>query len=72
MVQYKRLGGANMRLSVSKSANSTSLYVIKSTYEDKKHSTKIVEKLGTISELEKKLNGEDPIEWANKYIAELN
>ncbi|NCU26012.1 IS1634 family transposase [Candidatus Nomurabacteria bacterium] len=61
-----------MRLSVSKSANSTSLYVIKSTYEDKKHSTKIVEKLGTISELEKKLNGEDPIEWANKYIAELN
>jgi transposase len=64
-------GGANMRLSVSKSANSTSLYVIKSTYEDKKHSTKIVEKLGTISELEKKLNGEDPIEWANKYIAEL-
>ena len=61
-----------MRLSVSRSANSTSLYVIKSTYEDKKHSTKIVEKLGTISELEKKLNGEDPIEWANKYIAELN
>ena len=42
-----------MRLSVSKSANSTSLYVIKSTYEDKKHSTKIVEKLGTISELQK-------------------
>jgi transposase len=49
-----------------------SLYVIKSTYENKKHSTKIVEKLGTIDELRSKLNGEDPIEWAKKYIEELN
>lgn len=57
---------------MSKSKNSTSLYVIKSTYENKKHSTKIVEKLGTIAELEKKLNGQDPIEWAKKYIEELN
>jgi transposase len=61
-----------MRLGMSKSKNSTSLYVIKSTYENKKHSTKIVEKLGTIAELEKKLNGQDPIEWAKKYIEELN
>ena len=61
-----------MRLGTSKSKNSTSLYVIKSTYENKKHSTKIVEKLGTIEELEKRLNGEDPIVWANKYIEELN
>jgi len=61
-----------MRLSVSKSINSTSLYVIKSTYENGVHSTKIVEKLGTVAELEKKLGVEDPIEWANKYIKELN
>lgn len=61
-----------MRLSISKSKNSTSLYVIKSTYENGKHSSKIVEKLGTVSELSKKLNGQDPIEWANKYIEELN
>jgi transposase len=60
-----------MRLSISKSANSTSLYVIKSTYENKRHSTKIVEKLGTVAELRKKLNGEDPMEWANRYVAEL-
>ena len=53
-----------MRLGMSKSKNSTSLYVIKSTYENRKHSTKIVEKLGTIVELEKKLGGEEPIEWA--------
>lgn len=61
-----------MRLGVSRSKNSTSLYVIKSTYENKKHSTKIVEKLGTVAELEKKLNGEDPIFWAEKYIEEIN
>lgn len=61
-----------MRLSVSKSKNSTSLYVIKSTYENGKHSSKVVEKLGTVKELEEKLNGEDPIEWAKKYIEELN
>lgn len=61
-----------MRLGMSKSRNATSLYVIKSTYENKKHSTKIIEKLGTYDELLKKLNGQDPIEWAKKYIDELN
>lgn len=61
-----------MRLGMSKSKNSTSLYVIKSTYINSVHSTKIVETLGTVSELEKKLNGEDPIDWAKKYIEQLN
>jgi len=28
--------------------------------------------LGTVAELTKKLNGQDPIEWAKKYIDELN
>lgn len=61
-----------MRLSISKSKNSTSLYVIKSIYENGVHSTKVVEKLGTVKDLEEKLNGQDPIEWAKKYIEELN
>lgn len=61
-----------MRLSISKSKNSTSLYVIKSIYENGVRTTKIVEKLGTTKELESKLNGQDPIEWAKKYIEELN
>lgn len=61
-----------MRLSISKSKNSTSLYVIKSTYENGAHSTKVVERLGTVKELEEKLNGQDPIEWAKKYIEGLN
>ncbi|KUO62666.1 transposase [bacterium BRH_c32] len=61
-----------MRLKISKSKNAASLYVIKSIYNKGKRSTKIVEKLGTIAELENKLNGQDPIEWAKKYIEELN
>jgi transposase len=61
-----------MRLSLSKSKNATSLYVIKDVTENKKRTTKIVEKLGTEAELRERLNGEDPYEWAKKYIEELN
>lgn len=61
-----------MRLSFSKSKNSTSIYVIKDVTEGNKRTTKIVEKLGTVQELEEKLSGQDPIEWAKEYIEELN
>lgn len=61
-----------MRLSVSKSKNSTSLYVKEDVVVDGRRTTKIVEKLGTAEELKEKLNGKDPIEWAKEYIAELN
>ncbi|WP_094551463.1 IS1634 family transposase [Petroclostridium xylanilyticum] len=61
-----------MKLTISKSKNSTSLYVAKSIYVNGTRTSKIVEKLGTVAELEKKLNGQDPIEWAKKYIEELN
>ncbi|QAT61814.1 IS1634 family transposase [Acidilutibacter cellobiosedens] len=61
-----------MRLSISKSKNATSLYVKKDVVVNGKRTTKIVEKLGTVAELEKKLGGEDPVEWAKKYIAQMN
>ena len=61
-----------MRLMISESKNSKSLYVIKSTYENGKHSSMIVEKLGTVAELEKKIGGQSPIQWAKEYIARLN
>lgn len=61
-----------MRLSISKSKNSTSLYVIESIYETGVHSSRVVEKLGTIEELTNQLDGKDPIEWAKAYIDELN
>ena len=63
-----------MRLHISKSKNSASLYVIKSVYDSKtqSNSSKIVENLGTEAELREKLNGQDPYEWAKSYIAKLN
>jgi len=61
-----------MRLQISKSKNAASLYVIKTVYTNGKEHTQIVEKLGTVNELSKKLNGQDPIEWAKKYVEELN
>jgi transposase len=66
------MGGLTMRLKITKSKNASSLYVIKSTYENGMHSSKIVEKLGTMAELSEKLRGQDPIEWAKEYIEELN
>ena len=62
-----------MRLKITESKNARSLYVIRSTYKNGKHSSEIVEKLGTYIDLAKKLGGkEDPILWAKKYIADLN
>lgn len=63
-----------MRLKVTKSKNSASLYIIKSVYNTKTQSntSKIVEKLGTESELRERLGGQDPYEWAKAYIEELN
>jgi len=62
-------------LSVVPSKNSKSYYVIKSTYENGKHSSKKVETLGTLSELKQKLSlteESDVRKWAEGYIAELN
>lgn len=61
-----------MRLKISKSKNASSLYVIKDVTVKGKRTTKIIEKLGTIDDLSKKLEGKDPVEWAKEYIAELN
>jgi len=61
-----------MRLKVSRSKKSASLYVTKTVYIDKKERTITVEKLGTEAALREKLNGADPYEWAKEYIKELN
>ena len=60
-----------MRLQIIKSKNAQSLYVVKSVYRNKKRTNKVVEKLGTYEKLKQNLN-EDPIEWAKKYVEELN
>jgi ribosomal protein S16 len=61
-----------MRLQIVNSKNATSYYVVKSVYENKKRTSKVVEKLGTYDSLKEKLNGEEPIAWAKKYVEELN
>jgi len=61
-----------MRLQIVNSKNAASLYVVKSIFENGRRSSKVVEKLGTYADLHKKLNGEDPIDWAKKYVDELN
>jgi len=61
-----------MRLSVVKSKNAASLYVIKSFRENGHTTSKIVEKLGTEAELRERLGGQDPYAWASAYVQELN
>jgi len=61
-----------MRLQIVKSKNAASMYVVKSIFENGKRSYKVIEKLGTYSVLKKTLHGEDPVEWAKRYVDELN
>ena len=61
-----------MRLKISRSKNSASFYITKTVYIDKKEKTITVEKLGTETSLREKLNDQDPYEWANAYVSELN
>lgn len=66
------MGVRFMRLSISRSKNATSFYVKDDVTINGKRTSKIIEKLGTAAELEKKLGGKDPEVWAREYVAELN
>lgn len=59
-----------MRLSITHTKNNTYFYMIKSFRKDGKNTTKIIECLGNLEEVKIKANGEDPVAWAKKYIAE--
>jgi len=61
-----------VRLSLSKSPNATSYYVIRAYGKGNNRTSRIVEKLGTEKELRERLGEEDPVAWAKAYIAELN
>ena len=61
-----------MRLQASKSKNAVSYYVVKSIRDQGKRTTKVVEKLGTLESLKKRAGSQDPLTWANNYVAELN
>ena len=61
-----------MRLTISKSKNAKSFYIIKSVTIKGKRTSKIIEKLGTLEEVKVKAKGEDPYVWAKKYVDLLN
>ena len=60
-----------MRIKITKTKNAENFYVIKSTYFNKKHSSKIVEKLGNLNDVILKAGGMDPYAWANEYAKNL-
>jgi hypothetical protein len=45
--------------------------VTKSVRENGRKYSKVIEKLGTVADLDKKLGGQDPIQWAEAYVKEL-
>lgn len=61
-----------MRLSVLKTSAAVHFYIIKSTYNNGRRSTKIVEKIGTEKELLKRFPGRDPRDVAQERVDELN
>ncbi|MBQ4122750.1 IS1634 family transposase, partial [bacterium] len=61
-----------MRLKTTKTNTTTNYYAIIDTKtEDGKRSTKIYKRLGNEQEISKISNGELPIDWAKKQVAEL-
>ena len=60
-----------MRLQIVHSKNAQSFYVVKSIRVKGKRTSKVVEKLGTYTDLLERSNGEDPIVWAKAYVATL-
>ncbi len=61
-----------MRLTMTKSKNSTNFYIIESAYINGKPTLKTVEKLGNLEEIKERKHIDDPIACAKIYLAKLN
>ena len=61
-----------MRLSVTKSKNSTSFFVIRSIYKGGKRTSEVVERLGTEKYIKETYSCEDAHAWAKAYVEKLN
>lgn len=61
-----------MRLSVSKSKNATSFFVIRSIYKGNKRSSEVVEKLGNENYIKETYGCDDAYAWAKSYVEQLN
>lgn len=58
-----------MKVTISKSKNTTIFYLSKSVRVNGKSTTKTVEKIGTYDEVKKMAGDQDPLEWAKAYAA---
>lgn len=58
-----------MKVSVSKSRNTTIYYLSKSVRIGDKTTTKTIERIGSYDEIKKKCGDMDPLEWAKQYAA---
>lgn len=61
-----------MRLTITKSKNSESFFVIKSVTINGKRTSKVIEKLGNLEEVTLKAQGQNPYAWAKQYVEMLN
>ena len=61
-----------MRLTVTKTNNANTYYVIRSIKRDGKRSSEVVEKLGTDKAICEKYNVTDAYAWAKDYVNKLN
>jgi len=60
-----------MTISASKSKNSTTYYIKQSLYNQGRVTSKIVERLGSIEELEKRFGNQDTLQKAREYAKDL-
>lgn len=58
-----------MKVSISKSKNTTIYYLSKSVRIGNKTTTKTIEKIGTYDEIKAKCGDMDPLDWAKQYAA---
>ena len=58
-----------MKVSVSKSKNTTIYYLSKTVRIGNKSTTKTIEKIGTYDEIKEKCGDMDPLDWAKQYAA---
>mgnify|MGYP003237578502 FL=1 len=61
---------SHMKVSISKSKNTTIYYLSKSVRVGNKTTTKTVEKIGTYDEINKNCGDMDPLDWAKQYAAQ--
>ena len=60
-----------MRIKITKTKNAENFYVIESTYINKKHSSKIVERLGNLEEVKRKAGQKKSGKWTLIFLNKM-